>query len=163
MTRISDQHEIAKTICTPKEYEAWELTTRQGLSNTAAAYHLGISPSSARDRIRSAQRKIDNYSRSEFPPATEPQTEPRKHLSDNHRRAAIALLIQRDGPACYLCQRTPPLADYCVEHIIPRAHGGTDDAHNLALACSDCNNAKGSKYVSLRVSSRRPVYHHVGM
>jgi hypothetical protein len=31
-----------------------------------------------------------------------------------------------------------------IEHIIPRKHGGTDDNHNLALACIDCNLAKSS-------------------
>jgi HNH endonuclease len=30
-----------------------------------------------------------------------------------------------------------------IEHIIPRQHGGIDDAENLALACPDCNLRKG--------------------
>jgi hypothetical protein len=29
-----------------------------------------------------------------------------------------------------------------VEHIVPRAHGGSDDLSNLALACSPCNGRK---------------------
>lgn len=33
-----------------------------------------------------------------------------------------------------------------VEHIIPRAHGGTDDIENLALACVACNNEKGRRH-----------------
>ena len=32
-----------------------------------------------------------------------------------------------------------------VEHIIPRAHGGSDDETNLWLSCSLCNRAKGSQ------------------
>lgn len=30
-----------------------------------------------------------------------------------------------------------------VEHIRARSHGGDDDPHNLALACTSCNGAKG--------------------
>jgi 5-methylcytosine-specific restriction endonuclease McrA len=30
-----------------------------------------------------------------------------------------------------------------IEHIIPRARGGSDDEDNLWLACRLCNNAKG--------------------
>jgi 5-methylcytosine-specific restriction endonuclease McrA len=30
-----------------------------------------------------------------------------------------------------------------IEHVIPRQHGGTDDAGNLALACHRCNLRKG--------------------
>jgi 5-methylcytosine-specific restriction endonuclease McrA len=31
---------------------------------------------------------------------------------------------------------------FSIEHIIPRALGGTDDLDNLALACQRCNNLK---------------------
>jgi hypothetical protein len=31
---------------------------------------------------------------------------------------------------------------FSVEHIIPRAKGGTSKANNLALACQGCNNRK---------------------
>lgn len=32
-----------------------------------------------------------------------------------------------------------------IDHIIPSARGGTDDEENLWLACSLCNNYKGSQ------------------
>ncbi|NOT54731.1 MAG: HNH endonuclease [Deltaproteobacteria bacterium] len=32
-----------------------------------------------------------------------------------------------------------------IEHIIPKAKGGTNDEDNLWLACRLCNNAKGTK------------------
>jgi hypothetical protein len=32
-----------------------------------------------------------------------------------------------------------------IEHIVPRAAGGTDNEDNLWLACRLCNNAKGVK------------------
>jgi len=39
-----------------------------------------------------------------------------------------------------------------VEHIVPKAVGGTDDEDNLWLACDFCNTYKGSK-----VKARDPV------
>jgi 5-methylcytosine-specific restriction endonuclease McrA len=33
-----------------------------------------------------------------------------------------------------------------IEHILPRAHGGDDDPHNLALACARCNFQKGWRH-----------------
>ena len=38
-----------------------------------------------------------------------------------------------------------PLSHETVEHIIPRTHGGTDAIENLAIACSRCNQGKGSR------------------
>jgi 5-methylcytosine-specific restriction endonuclease McrA len=32
-----------------------------------------------------------------------------------------------------------------LEHIVPRHHGGSDDAENLAVACPRCNQAKGKR------------------
>jgi hypothetical protein len=34
---------------------------------------------------------------------------------------------------------------FAVEHIVPRARGGTSDLDNLALACNPCNLAKGAR------------------
>nr|WP_255216175.1 HNH endonuclease [Pseudenhygromyxa sp. WMMC2535] len=38
-----------------------------------------------------------------------------------------------------------PIANETVEHIVPRTHGGTDAVENLAIACSRCNQGKGSR------------------
>lgn len=37
-------------------------------------------------------------------------------------------------------------SDASVEHIVPRAHGGTDDVENLAIACRRCNMQKGTRH-----------------
>jgi len=53
---------------------------------------------------------------------------------------------QRAGNRCEYChvhQEDSPLAVLHIEHIVPRAHGGTDDLDNLASACIDCNLHKG--------------------
>lgn len=34
-----------------------------------------------------------------------------------------------------------------VEHVVPRAHGGTNEADNLVTSCCACNNAKGDRSV----------------
>ena len=39
---------------------------------------------------------------------------------------------------CRLSQEFSELR-FHIEHIIPRQHGGADDADNLALACPECN------------------------
>jgi len=44
---------------------------------------------------------------------------------------------------CGLEQADSPLARLQIEHVRPRKHDGTDDFDNLALACIDCNLAKG--------------------
>lgn len=38
-----------------------------------------------------------------------------------------------------------PLSATSLEHIVPRTHGGTNSAANLALACKSCNGAKGRR------------------
>jgi hypothetical protein len=52
-------------------------------------------------------------------------------------------LLEQWGRACAYCGATNlPLQ---VEHIVPRARGGTDRIANLALACEPCNVAKGTR------------------
>jgi hypothetical protein len=34
---------------------------------------------------------------------------------------------------------------YQIDHIVPKAKGGTDDDHNLQLLCWSCNAAKGTR------------------
>lgn len=43
-----------------------------------------------------------------------------------------------------------------IEHVVPKAHGGTDDLENLALACARCNHEKG-----IRHDRRRPDHPRV--
>jgi 5-methylcytosine-specific restriction endonuclease McrA len=54
-----------------------------------------------------------------------------------------AYLLEKWGHACAYCgTRTGPLQ---VEHIVPRARGGSDRVSNLTLACAPCNECKGSQ------------------
>ncbi len=154
-----EQRTIARQVCTAKEYEAWEMVELRGYTRMLAADDLGISIGSLQERIKNARAKILHYVRSEFNSSRviADSTPDQKATESN---MAIALLLQRDGPRCYLCRVIPP--SYTVDHIIPTVRGGTNEAHNLALACITCNASKGGRIVSLRVSSGRPVYHAGG-
>jgi 5-methylcytosine-specific restriction endonuclease McrA len=52
-------------------------------------------------------------------------------------------LLEKWGRHCAYCQTSNvPLQ---VEHLIPRARGGSDRVSNLTLACEPCNQAKGNR------------------
>jgi 5-methylcytosine-specific restriction endonuclease McrA len=52
-------------------------------------------------------------------------------------------LLQKWGRQCTYCgKENIPLQ---VEHIVPRAKGGSNRVSNLCLACEKCNTAKGTK------------------
>lgn len=44
-------------------------------------------------------------------------------------------VLDRDGWVCAYCSRD---AD-TVDHVVPKAKGGTDDVSNLLAACRECN------------------------
>lgn len=52
-------------------------------------------------------------------------------------------VLRRDGHRCQYCGRSDvPLT---VDHVIPRARGGTEVWENLVCACVRCNNKKGDR------------------
>lgn len=52
-------------------------------------------------------------------------------------------LLEKFGRRCAYCGKEGiPLE---VEHVVPRSRGGSNRASNLALACRECNEAKGNK------------------
>ncbi|MBO0792185.1 MAG: RRXRR domain-containing protein [Ktedonobacteraceae bacterium] len=63
-----------------------------------------------------------------------------------------AYLLEKWGRACAYCGETSvPLQ---VEHIRPKAKGGTDSVSNLTLACQDCNQAKGHQDVCVFLANK---------
>lgn len=54
-------------------------------------------------------------------------------------------VFKRDGFTCQYCGQTPPTVILEVDHINPRANGGTDVVINLITACFDCNRGKADK------------------
>jgi len=50
-------------------------------------------------------------------------------------------ILRRDAFKCAYCGRSDlPLT---IDHVLPRAQGGTDAWENLVCACTICNNKKG--------------------
>lgn len=54
-------------------------------------------------------------------------------------------ILKRDGFRCKCCGATPAQRELRVDHIVPRANGGTDDPANLIAACFACNAGKSDK------------------
>lgn len=54
-------------------------------------------------------------------------------------------ILMRDEFTCRYCGRSAPDVVLHVDHIIPRAKGGTNARENLVTACRECNLGKGAK------------------
>ena len=46
---------------------------------------------------------------------------------------------------CAGCKISFPFRNFTIDHIVPRARGGTDHMENLQLLCNACNSMKGTK------------------
>lgn len=60
---------------------------------------------------------------------------------------------------CYLCRKWIPRGEITVDHIIPRSRAShlRYDFSNLAPACWECNNEKGSKVYDRPTSSNTHI------
>ncbi len=59
-------------------------------------------------------------------------------------------ILRRDSWTCYYCGAE---AD-TVDHLVPRAKGGTDDMDNLVAACRSCNYSKQDKSEAVFLAGR---------
>lgn len=62
------------------------------------------------------------------------------------REVIVPAVIERDGGWCHLCGRPGATT---ADHLVPWAHGGTDDMDNLAAAHIDCNRRRGDRPVEV--------------
>lgn len=53
-------------------------------------------------------------------------------------------VLRRDNHACRYCGAMAPEAELTVDHVMPKALGGSDAPDNLVAACRDCNAGKSS-------------------
>lgn len=67
-------------------------------------------------------------------------------------------ILQRDGFRCHYCGRTAKAHQLEVDHITPRAHGGTDTEDNLVTACIPCNRGKRDQTLHLSSSTLVPCH-----
>lgn len=64
-------------------------------------------------------------------------------------------LLEKFNRTCVYCgQRDIPLQ---IEHIIPKSKGGSNRISNLALACCECNKAKGKQSVQQFLSHKPAI------
>jgi hypothetical protein len=74
------------------------------------------------------------------------------HASRKRRRRDIRpslrfAVLERDGFRCVYCGVTAEDSEMHVDHVTPVSKGGTNDLHNLATACVDCNLGKGDREI----------------
>jgi HNH endonuclease len=73
------------------------------------------------------------------------------------------LIKQRANHCCEYCLSQIKFSPdpFSIEHIIPRAKGGTSDFDNLAIACQGCNNFKYSHTHAIdpMTGESVPIYH----
>lgn len=80
-------------------------------------------------------------------PASRPSTQEVPDRTDGSKpisRRQRFEILRRDGHTCRYCGAQAPDVPLTVDHVIPRALGGSDDPTNLVTACRDCNGGKGS-------------------
>ena len=84
----------------------------------------------------------------------------RGYGSAHVKRAEI--VKARDQYLCQACLRQGRVTavcrtkrDHAVDHIIPKASGGTDDLTNLELLCAACHEAKTARETA-EAQGRRP-------
>jgi hypothetical protein len=57
-------------------------------------------------------------------------------------------VFKRDKFTCQYCGKSAPNVLVELDHIVPRAEGGSDDILNLITSCTDCNRGKGARRLS---------------
>jgi hypothetical protein len=119
-----------------------------GKSTEAVVSRVGEAPDSG---AALTERKVHLFSRSHVGAW-------RKTAKWKRRR--IALLIGRDGHACWLCTR--PLSRHSarpgrrvsLEHLTPRSAGGGDGLDNLVLCHAACNRHLGDRPADRKLKIR---------
>jgi hypothetical protein len=67
-------------------------------------------------------------------------------------RPARAALLRKDD-RCHWCGKKLTLDTSTLDHLVPLARGGLDNANNWTLACEPCNRGRGSDMPEL---ARKP-------
>ncbi|KPV50271.1 HNH endonuclease, partial [Kouleothrix aurantiaca] len=55
------------------------------------------------------------------------------------------LVITRDRESCQYCGAQPGRAHLTLDHVVPRAQGGTTCWENVVAACAACNHRKANR------------------
>lgn len=52
---------------------------------------------------------------------------------------------RREKGFCFYCRKRLAPFTHCLDHVIPRAHGGRNSYRNLVSCCSECNSQKNDQ------------------
>jgi 5-methylcytosine-specific restriction endonuclease McrA len=82
-----------------------------------------------------------------------------------HRRLPCSRrgVLARDRETCQYCGAQPGRAHLTLDHVLPRAQGGTTAWENVVAACAACNHRKANRTpqqagMSLVAAPRQPTY-----
>lgn len=78
-----------------------------------------------------------------------PEIATEKDKRKGNSRAKRAALIKKGVNSCHWCEVPLNLNNSTLEHVIPLARGGLDNANNRTLACKKCNQSRGSEMPEL--------------
>jgi len=75
-----------------------------------------------------------------------PPIEARPESSNSFSSATKQAVWNKTNGHCYYC-RNPlkPWETFSIDHVIPKAKGGTDELDNLVPSCRRCNSRKGAR------------------
>ena len=71
--------------------------------------------------------------------------EPRRGSKPWRTRENVDFLYGRQRGDCTGCTRHYQAKDFAVDHVVPRAAGGSNELDNLQLLCGHCNSIKGDR------------------
>jgi 5-methylcytosine-specific restriction endonuclease McrA len=68
---------------------------------------------------------------------------------DRFRQSTVTFsrrnIFKRDHTTCQYCGRRPGTTELTIDHVLPRAQGGTSTWENCVLACTECNARKANR------------------
>jgi 5-methylcytosine-specific restriction endonuclease McrA len=75
-------------------------------------------------------------------------------------------LFIRDAAICQYCSARVTLKTGTIDHFIPKSKGGQHIWKNVVLACTKCNQKKGSKmpanfHLKVSIAPREPIFYEI--
>lgn len=64
------------------------------------------------------------------------------NMNPKDRERRIRALTLRDGARCHYCNIKLTFDSITVDHVVPKARGGSNAIVNLVLACEPCNHSR---------------------
>jgi hypothetical protein len=74
-----------------------------------------------------------------------PKVQPRKVLLSQKRAARKERIYARSSGICYICGESVSYEEMTVDHVIPKAWGGSNAESNLRATHYECNQKKGHR------------------